>query len=253
MMNTRFALAIIACVAGLIALPLSASADDECNIELHHDIRVSAEALEVSAADQMLFRVRQGGELQVEGREVSLDAGQRALVEEYAGEVSALVPQVIELILEGLSLAGSSVELALNSAFGEGNEAATKSALALAQARAAFEATAKPEKGVYVLADDDAESLGDEIEADIEASIGEVMGAVLTGLGNAISSDEGSFAENMAAFGERMERVGQEIERSAQVIEDWSDEVCSNLERVQNLEQQVHAAIPELAPHGVFN
>ena len=253
MKKNRFIRTLAAFLSLSIMAPWSVSADDECNIELHRDIRVSAESLEVSESGQLLFRIRQGGELEVEGSEVALDSGQLALVENYAGEVSALVPQVIELILEGLSLAETSVELALGEAFGEGNEAGRKSAAALAKVRADFEANAKPEKGVYVLAENDAESMGDQIEADIELSVSEAMGAVLAGLGNAISSEEGSFAQNMEAFGERMERVGEEIERSAQVIEDFSDEVCSNLERVQNLERQVHAAVPELSRHGMFD
>ena len=123
---------LLAAVA-LVMMAAQATADDDndCNIDLKHDIRVSAERVAVSDGEQALFDIEQGGELTVREQPVALTLQQRELVETYGGELSALIPQVIELVSSALALAGSSVSTAFNEAFGEDSTSGDKLAAAL--------------------------------------------------------------------------------------------------------------------------
>ena len=243
----------ILAVAALVGIaPLAAADDgDGCDIDIKHDIRVSAELVSVSDADDPLYDIAQGGVLSVRGEPVDLTADQRALVEDYAGELSALIPQIIELVSSALALAGSSVSTAFNEAFGENSTAGDKLAVALDEARLSFEAKAKPEEGVYVLAESDDE-FGDELEEEIDDLVGEAMAEIMAEIGRAFTSDEGTFVERMEAFGEGMETVGREIEQSSEIVADWGEEVCANVERVRVLEEEVQRRVPEFKGMGVL-
>ncbi len=243
----------IVAALGLLVLPLLSAADDDngCDIDIKHDIRVSAEQVSVADGDEPLYDIVQGGALSIRGEPVDLNGDQRALVEDYAGELSALIPQIIELVSGALALAGSSVSTAFNEAFGEDSTAGDKLAVALDEARLEFEAKAKPEEGVYVLAESDDE-FGDELEEEIDSLVGEAMAEIMAEIGRAFTSNEGTFVERMEAFGAGMETVGREIEQSSEVVADWGEEVCANVERVRALEQEVQRRVPEFEGMGVL-
>ena len=237
----------------VVAMTAQATADDDnnCDIDLKHDIRVSAERVSVSEGEEALFDIEQGGVLTVREQPVALTAEQRELVETYGGELSALIPQVIELVSGALALAGSSVSTAFNEAFGDDSTSGDKLAAALDEARLAFEAKAKPEPGVYVLADSDDE-FGDELEEEMDTLVGEAMAELMAEIGRAFTSDEGSFVERLEAFGAGMETVGREIEQSSEVVADWAEEVCTSVERVRALEQEVQGQVPAFKGMGVL-
>ena len=82
----------IVAALGLLGLPMLAAAEDDngCDIDIKHDIRVSAERVSVADGDEPLYDIVQGGALSIRGEPVDLNGDQRALVEDYAGELSAL-------------------------------------------------------------------------------------------------------------------------------------------------------------------
>jgi len=239
-------------VAMVTLLALPAWADEECSINIQHDITVTSESLLVSAQNEELYEIVQDGYLSVAGKDVELSEEQRALTEHYAGEVAALVPQIIELVSEALTVAGKSLEIALTGVFGENNELTSNPAKAMEEARVAFVATARPEEGVYRLVSEDYESFGENLEADLEDAVGEAMGAMLGQMGSAMTSGEGSFVEKMEAFGERMELIGEEIEASASVLEETGDALCQDMREIRTLERELTTAVPALEGYSLF-
>ncbi|MEP4485362.1 DUF2884 family protein [Marinobacter alexandrii] len=241
---------LLVAVAALLAMPVWAA--DECNINIQHDITVTHQSLLVSQKNKELYQIVQKGYLSVGGKDVELSDEQRALTEHYAGEVAALVPQIIELVNEALTVAGKSLDVALTGVFGEGSELSSKPAKAMEEARIAFNATAKPEEGVYRLVSEDYESFGENLEAELEGAVGDAMGAMMSQMGSAMTSGEGSFVEKMEAFGERMELVGEEIEASASVLEETGDALCQDMREIRTLERELTTAVPELKGYSLF-
>jgi len=241
---------LLVAIVTLLALP--AWADEECSINIQHDITVTSESLLVSEQNEELYEIVQEGYLSVAGKDVELSDEQRALTEHYAGEVAALVPQIIELVSEALTVAGKSLEIALTGVFGQNNELSSNPAKSIEEARVAFVATARPEEGVYRLVSEDYESFGENLEADLEGAVGEAMGAMMSQMGSAMTSGEGSFLEKMEAFGERMELIGEEIEASASVLEETGDALCQDMREIRTLERELITAVPVLEGYSLF-
>ena len=241
---------LLVAIVTLLALP--AWADEDCSINIQHDVTVTSESLLVSKQDKELYEIVQEGYLSVAGKDVELSDEQRALTEHYAGEVAALVPQIIELVSEALTVAGKSLEIALTGMSGESSELSSKPAKAVEEARVAFLATARPEEGVYRLVSEDYENFGENLEAELEDAVGGAMGALLGQMGSAMTSGEGSFVEKMEAFGERMELIGKEIEASASVLEDTGDALCQDMHEMRALERELFTAVPALEGYALF-
>jgi len=239
-------------VAFVALLALPAWADEECSINIQHDVTVTSKSLLVSQKSEELYEIVQEGYLSVAGNDVELSDEQRALTEHYAGEVAALVPQIIELVSEALTVAGKSLDVALTGIFGQDSELSSNPAKAMEEARLTFIATARPEEGVYRLVSEDYESFGENLEADLEGAVGTAMGAMMSQMASAMTSGEGSFVEKMEAFGERMELVGEEIEASASVLEETGDALCQDMRDIRALEREMITAVPALKGYSLF-
>jgi hypothetical protein len=238
----------------LCGLLLSATtvANEKCEISLLHDFRVSSEFLQVSSDGIPRYEILQGGDLQVNGADVALNAEQRVLAEAYAGEVGAMAAQWIELVSTALDVIGASLETALTEAFGADSPAVAKAGQAVARARQKFEDIAMVENGVYSLTvqeyNDFGETLSEEIEIAVEAS----AGSFLSELGNAIQDQEVSLEDRMAAFGQRMKFMGAELQRMGESLADTGVELCTQARELQKLEHTVSKNIPELADYPLF-
>lgn len=228
----------------------------ECTIDLKYDIKASSEALTVSNESGIIYEIQAGGLLTVKGEPIELDENKRALAEEYAGEVAALVAQWIALVSSALTVAEESLEVAFGAAFGEESAAVTKSTQAMASARERFEASSSAEDGVYeisVFAFNDMEGAFDEeFSEDIEDAIMASMGAVFVEIGKTLISSDAGFDESMESFGKRMDIMGGELESMGEELEGTAEELCSGMRRIQKLEQQIMKEIPELAGYRLF-
>lgn len=238
----------------LCALLLSASAMayEECEVKLLNDFRVSSQFLQVSSDAMQHYEIREEGYLSVHGKEVALTGQQRALAEEYAGEVAALASQWIELVSTTLGVVGVALETALEQVFGENSPAAAKAGAAVAQAKQKFEDLAKSEDGVYSLTAQDYNNLGDTLSEEIETAVQASMGSLFHELGHAMLDGEGSFEERMAAFGRRMEVMGAEFEHLGQSLAETGEVLCTQVKAIQKLERKVAKKIPEVADYPLF-
>lgn len=242
---------LVCVLAASSAQAVVAQDSDGCEITIRHDVRVNLDRVSVSSAEEPLYDIGHGGLMTVRGEPVRLNKEQRALVEEYGGELAALVPQLIELAAAALRFAGDSLSSAFDEAFGAQSATGDRLALALAEASERFEARAKPEPGVYVLGKRD-DDLGNELDEEIDNLVSAAMEEAVQGVGSLLFFGEGTFVERMRAFSEGMERVGHEVERSSAVVSDWSKEVCSSMERARALEAQVAQQVPEFSGLGVL-
>ncbi len=234
----------------------SLAAAEECSIDLKYNIQVSSELLSVSDETDTIYEIRQGGLLEVKGEAIELDDTQRALAEEYAGEVAALVPQWIALVSSALTVAEESLAVAFSAAFGEDSSAVVKSTQAMASARERFEASSSAEDGVYsisVFALNDLDGAFDEeFSEDIEDAVMASLGSVFIEIGKTLMSSEANFEERMDSFGKRMNVMGEELESMGEELQETAEELCAGMEKVQKLEQQLMKEVPELAGYPLF-
>jgi hypothetical protein len=228
----------------------------ECTIDLKYDIKVSSKALTVSNESGIIYEIQAGGLLAVKGEPIELDENQRALAEEYAGEVAVLVPQWITLVSSALTVAEKSLEVAFGAAFGEESAAMTKSAQAVASARERFESSSSAEDGVYeisVFAFNDMEGAFDEeFSEDLEDAIMASLGSVFIEIGKTLISSDADFDARMNDFAKRMDTMGEVLESMGEELGETAGELCSGMRKVQKLEQRIMKEIPELADYQLF-
>lgn len=238
----------------LLVLP-SAFAN-ECEMDLQYDLMVSTEALQVSEPQQILYRIRQGGYLSVKGEEVDLSAEQRALAESYAGDVGAMIPQLIALVSDALEVAGVALETAFTGLFGENSAAAQQTPALMARVRGRFDQAVKVEDGVYHLKasglHDLDDSIGEEISDELGQAVMASLGSLMGDIGTLLLSSGDEFEERMASFEQRMELMSAELDTMGITLEDTADELCEQMRQVQELERHMVKSIPQLAPYSLF-
>ena len=228
----------------------------QCEVSLLHDIRVNSEALTVTDGEAPVFKIRQGGLLSVAGVEVALSEEQRVLVEEYAGEVGALLPQWILAVSNSLEMAEQSLTRALTTAFGPDSVPLEKSASAMAQARLKFEEITSASEGEYTISsgvfNDIEDSFGEEFSAKMEEAVLSSLGSVLSAAGEAMMSSPGNFKASMDDFSDRMSLVGDELGAMGDAMEQTGYILCGETLRVQTLEKRVARKVPALAQYPLF-
>ena len=234
----------------LLALPVAA---EECHVELENDFRVSSKLLEVSSAGEMLYEIRQGGEVWVNDEPLSLNEEQTELAEQYAGDVGALAAQWVEFVSATLDLIGESLQVAFGEAFGKDSDTAVQTGIAVAKAREKFDAMSRPEEGVYTVNAEAFNDLGEVIGEEIEEAVQASVGSLMIELGRTIRSGEGSFTERMEDFGDRMESMGRGLEHMGDALKETNGRLCSEFHALQKLERQLGKDIPELKPYPLFN
>jgi hypothetical protein len=239
-------------LSGLL-MSAASMAYDDCTVELQQDIRVSNQSMRITERGKTLYEIRQGGHLSIDGKVVNLNSRQRALTEEYAGEIAALVPRWITMVSEALVLTESSLALALGEAFGPDSAASVKSVQAVAQARENFERKAISEEGEYRLSASQYNDLDETLEEELEDTFPTAIRAVLAEMGRSLGSDEGNFVEKMDAFGEHMRRVGEAMGNAGQVLKETGEELCVSMKGIQQLERKVTKEIPQLAEYPLFD
>lgn len=240
-------------VAALTFVPVQAVAhwfeEASCNLEFNGAVAVTPELVRIESGGRELILTTANAML-IDGHAIELDAAQRAHVEEYAREIRATVPQIVEIAIEG-------IEVGLTAA--------------AEVARAVFDA--EPPQDLYALMDEVKERIDqrlyardgsiyldgngidalDESIADLEPRIEEIMGQLvggaLTAAGNVLSGGEGSFLERMEAFGARMERFQHEMEEKvgarAAGIEARAEELCDQVRALASAEDALQEAVPE--------
>ena len=241
----------------IFGLFLSSSAlAAECTIDLNYNIQVSSKALSVSDETETLYKIQQGGLLAVKGKSVALNEEQRALTEEYAGEVAALVPQWIALVSDALTVAEESLGVAFAAAFGDDSAAVAKTTQALASARERFEASSSAQDGVYsisVLAFNDVDGAFDEeFSEDLEDAVMASLGSVFAEIGKTMIASEGSFEERMEDFGRRMDLMAEELKSMGERLEETAEALCDGMKNVQKLERKLRKEVPELKDYPLF-
>ncbi len=238
-------------LTGLL-LSATTAAYEQCHTQLHYDIRVSSAALQVSDRGKTLYEIREDGFLSIAGEGLDLNAGQRELTEQYAGEIAALVPRWIRMVSDALALAENSLQLALGDTLGKDSAAVEKSTRALREARQSFARKTRPEDGVFTLYASEYNDVVDGLEEELEGVFKSALGAVLSEIGSAITSDDGSFAEKMEAFGRKMKHFGEEVGHAGHALEQTGEELCASMKEIRKLERDVSRQIPQLSEYPLF-
>lgn len=208
--STRPLVALLAALA--LTLPATAAAH-QCSFGIDAELEITPERVVIDDDDLGEVVIGADGELEIDGRDVALDAEQQEAVEAYADQLREVVPAVIDVAIEGVEIgivAVTEVFAALT-----GGETPASVDESLKDLRADIDARLGRRDGTWYVREDgisDLDETLDSMEPLIEEAVAESVGALLMAVGQAIASGEGSLDGRMEAFSERMERMDEDIE-----------------------------------------
>lgn len=215
----------------------AAIAHDHCHYDIDFDIKLGEQQV-VLGKKEATFTL-EDGRLWRNGTELKLNAEQRALVRDYESHSRALVPQVLEVTLEGLSIGAEAAVGAFTVLLGEEHESIPtmkrKFANLETELKKRMNAQHLPRRALSIQKDD--YNFLDE-----GASLGlTMMGAGFSVLGKVIQASvdeefERQWEKDLHDFEQEFE---SRIEARADALETKADAMCETLKQMNTLEQKL--------------
>ena len=225
--------------------------DKQCEVSLNYDVSVEPSKLVVSEAKKEVYRIELG-RLYVNGDKVELNDKQQALVNQYAGEVSKQLPEVIDVVHDAVDIASTAVSMALTPLLGDAAGAKIDEMMDGLSQRIDTVAYQNGDK-FYLGATESSieDTFGKEFEQEMEQLVQSSIGSMMMILGSEMMKGDGeSFEEKMNAFSAKMDKVGDDIEaqieQQATDLEARADKLCDNFQQLVALESQMRSEVPAL-------
>ncbi|MCU4676034.1 YggN family protein [Catenovulum sp. 2E275] len=226
-------------------------ATDNCSVSIQNDIWISDSEIKIKNADHQTLKITADNSLTINGKNINLTPNQQIALNTYTQQLRANLPQVANVTLEAVALAGIAIDeiaQALN----------LKNLTELQQLMSGLSTeiqNAFYQQGFFVLGENTFaefdKQFGEKFEQVIEASIQESIGSLLASLGTAMFSDD-----NMQAFEQRMETMGKNIEakveNQAQTIEHNFSQLCNQFSQISAQEDKLSIKIPEMRNYRIF-
>jgi hypothetical protein len=225
-----------------------------CEVSLNYDISVEPKKLVVSQKGEEKYSVVMN-KLFVEGKEVELNASQRALLTQYSDELSTQVPQVIDLVNSAVVMASGAVSMALTPLLGDASGAKLDELMAGMQKRIDTVAYRNGDSFFLGATESSLEkAFNEEFEQEIEQLVQNSIGSILMSVGaQMMSAEGGDFQQKMESFGKKMEAIGDDIETQmaaqATDLETKADKLCESFQSLMVLEGRLRAEIPQMAAY----
>ncbi len=230
---------------------------DSCEVEFQNDIRIKPSELEIYTPDNHSMVFSDNGELLIDGQTLSLDSEQRQAISDYSDSLRSQLPEVANIALEGVKIAGVAIEEVANAFNIQGFDSINE---LMADIEVEVENTFY-QQGAFVMGQQSFDEFGEnfeshfdeQIESAVESAMMQSMGSILMALGSELMGSGG----DMQAFEQRMENMGaqieQKVEQQANQLEKRADALCGNFSTIAEQEQQLVQLVPELKDYQLFS
>jgi hypothetical protein len=229
---------------------------DECNVEFKNDVRISPSELTVLTANNRIMQYTTNGELTVNGELVALNLGQREALNHYSDSLRTQLPEVANIALEGVKIAGVALNEVGNAFNIDGLENMSE---LMDDIKVQVEKTFY-QQGTFVMgqqsfnqfAENFEQQFEQQIETAVESAVMQSMGSILVAVGSELLGSGG----DMDAFEQRMENMGTQIEEKvalhASALEERANALCDNFADIAKQEVQLVMQIPQLQGYELF-
>ncbi|RZA09649.1 MAG: DUF2884 family protein [Moraxellaceae bacterium] len=244
-------------IVGLFLLSACVYAEGKCEIDLHGDLQITNEAIELIERGRS-YKIVADEVLWVNNQQIKLGKNQEVLIGQYAKDIRSLVPEVRLLAVDSIELATTAINIMLRELLGPNHQAQKKIDSEFHLLRKNVDDYFLSEQPIRFSHDtinpasSHRDIFGEQIEARITAlvtSVGEeVAWALLKNVGTAMVSDV-SFEERMERFAEKM---GSGMEARGQQVAVRANKVCVALKNLDRQEEQLKKHITELASFDVI-
>jgi len=230
----------------------SQSCESEQRRQFSRGLELTPDDLRIYEEGNLKASINPVGELRIDGALMALDGQARQAAIDYQKAIRELMPKVHGIADEAIGIAEVVTSQVLIEVLELSDEDVAELQLVLQQSRdnlrAYFESNSIRLGGTS--ADDGwGDSLFDQgFGEDLEAAIEKIVYKAKFRIIGKLMSELFSSEEGAEAFAERMETMGGEIEKSMEgfsaAMEGRAAELCSDLNRISDLEEKIVAAVP---------
>ncbi|WP_341502996.1 DUF2884 family protein [Gallaecimonas sp. GXIMD4217] len=226
------------------------SVDNDCNLELEHDLKVGESSFFITDQQKPLMSYIDG-HLHIDGDEVELSRQQRQQLDNFTRDLHQGVGDIGELTAEALKFAGEISGEVLTEILGV--EFGQQLQQTLEQAGDKVREQVFQDGDYWQLKAGDWEEemenfFDEEFEQQIEETVTSSLGSVLMVMGQAMMNGEGSFEERMEAWAAEMEAkaelIEERAEREGQFLEEKAEALCTRFVALNDQEEALRASIP---------
>jgi hypothetical protein len=220
-----------------------------CDVEFDSNITVSPDAIEIESTAGSRMEIGAQYDLWIDDVKVDLDTSERALVQSYADQVRATIPEIVALALDGVEIGLTAVSEVFYAFSEDGPPEALLDSINNIQeevaARMYRNGNTVHMKGGEIRGLEETMS---ELEPALEDAISESVADIILAVGRSIRDGEGSLAERIAILTDRAQQLEQTMESKiadrASELEQRADGLCEQVYALQASERRLHLEIP---------
>ena len=221
-----------------VAAKIVVNHDRKCDIGSDWSVRTYRKAFVFARSEHTPAEVGiGGGRLFVDGKEATLSAADQARVARLEQEMTALVPQLHDIVVQAVDIAFDAlVEVARGLATDPRD---TIASLQQAQKKLHAEMDARPLSAL------NGDAIGDTIAPVMSQFVPEIVGGAVKGALKAAFGGEGSAAD----FERRMQTMEHEldtkVERRSKDLEPLADAMCARLQTIDRIDDELEYRLPD--------
>ncbi|MCF6437330.1 YggN family protein [Pseudoalteromonas sp. MMG022] len=229
----------------------------DCKVSFQNDVRITPDELLITKSnDQGKLRITESGTIFINGEQIALNHDQQRTVMNYADELRGKLPQVANIALDGIKVAGVALdEVAAAFELQEFGSLSTLLEEVQVEVRDTFY-----QQGAFIMGEQAFNDFGnnfeqqfeERIESAIEGAMMESIGSILMAVGSQMVSSGG----DMEKFEQRMENMGQQIEEKVELqarnIEQQAHALCDQFAVIAQTENQLKEQVPALSGYQLF-
>lgn len=242
---------VITVITALTALNVSFDANahdnrfqnDHCEINLSKDITITPDHILIRENDTTIYDIYKDKTVFYKGTELDLSSDETFLVRQYAKSSRQLIPEMNELVMDGLDIASDALTMTFNE-LGIENDIESK----FTDLKHTLISRYSLEDGTYHFKANgmDVDYVNTEVDNAIEEVMEEIIpslvGNVLQLVGKAMTEGEGAF-EHLEDLDVRVE---ERIEAQSARLEEKVESFCFSVEQVDELENELSASSSQL-------
>jgi len=237
------------------------AAKSQCSLQFNDDLLINQQEVQLQRAEKSLWRISKDGALWINDASVDTDTQTRQQLAQYQAGLRQSAADTVVLVTDAAELASTAITRVIQQFGVDGTE----------QQRRIDQSLQSMRTSINKMINQDGETIriygsklthldqgfADELSAAAEQSMQDVAGNVLIMVGQALTSHDGNFEQRMAAFSQDMdqfsEQLDAELEQQSSALEQRGQQICSQLQQLDQLEQQIQAQVPAMAAHDLIN
>jgi len=248
-------------IAATLFSSMTMASEHNCSLQLKDDLVINQSQVELKRGDESLWRINNQGALWVKGQAVDTDRATSADLQQYQAGLRDGAKDTVALVADALEIANTAVTRVMEQFGVDASEQSSKINAALDKMRNNIDQVVYRDGDDITIHGSKMDRIGngfdEEMSKAVEESMAEITGNVLMMVGKAMAGGEGTFEQRMQAFETKMDKFGEDLDAEmnakGDALEARGQQICSKLQTLDSLEQQIQTQVPQMAKFDVIS